>query len=55
MATPIKKEKNYFARFALLIGAVALLFLMGTLAILYFGLGYRIVSYTYIQAPHYQK
>lgn len=47
MATQIKKEKNYFARFSLLIAALALLFVMGTLAILYFGLGYRIVSYTY--------
>ncbi len=47
MGVPIKKEKSYLARFFLLIMAVTILLIAGTLSILYFGLGYRIVSYRY--------
>ena len=47
MAAPVKKEQNYFVRLAILIIAAAVLFVVGTLAILYFGLGYRYVSYAY--------
>ncbi|MBE6673366.1 MAG: hypothetical protein E7599_07630 [Ruminococcaceae bacterium] len=47
MTAPVKKEQNIFVRFAILIIAAAVLFVVGTLAILYFGLGYRYVSYSY--------
>lgn len=47
MTAPVKKEKNYFVRLAILIIAGAVLFVVGTLAILYFGFGYRYVSYSY--------
>ena len=47
MAAPVKKEQNYFVRLAVLIVAGAVLFVAATLAILYFGLGYRYVSYSY--------
>ena len=47
MGVEIKKEKHYFSRFALLIAAVTLRFVTLTLSILYFGMGYRFVSYRY--------
>ena len=47
MGVSIKKEKSYLARFLILIIAVTVLLVAGTLTILYFGLGYRIVSYRY--------
>ncbi|MBE6637911.1 MAG: hypothetical protein E7616_00430 [Ruminococcaceae bacterium] len=47
MGVANKKPKSYLARFWVLIVAVAILLLAGTLAILYFGQGYRIVSYQF--------
>ena len=47
MGVSIKKEKSYLSRFLVLIIAATVLLVAGTLTILYFGLGYRIVSYRY--------
>ncbi len=47
MGIPIKKEKHYFSKFLVLIVALSLLFVALTLAILYYGMGYRIVNYRY--------